>query len=59
MADTETINGSQELPTDQAFSLEEEEKRESEEKKKNREPPIVYKDLIDVSNIFNQIIHLI
>lgn len=47
--DTETVNGNQELPSDQALSMEEEEKREMEEKKKAREPPIVYKDLIDVS----------
>lgn len=50
MADTETepMNGGQELPSDTALSMEEEEKREEEEKKKARDPPIVYKDLIDV-----------
>lgn len=48
-AETEIVNGNQELPSDQALSLEEEEKRELEEKKRSREPPIVYKDLIDVS----------
>lgn len=46
-AETEVVNGNQEFSTDQIL-LEEEEKRELEEKKKAREPPIVYKDLIDV-----------
>lgn len=50
MADTEAVNGNQQLPTDEAIALDEEaEKREEEEKKKNREPPIIYKDLLDVS----------
>lgn len=50
MADTETVNGAAEqLPSEQALALEEAEKREEEERKKNREPPIVYKDLLDVS----------
>lgn len=49
MADTEAINGEEaQLPSDQALALEEEERREEEEKKKARDPPIVYKDLIDV-----------
>lgn len=49
-AEAEPVNGNQELPSDTALSMEEEEKRELEEKKKAREPPIVYKDLVDVSN---------
>lgn len=50
MADTEApLNGTTEtLPSEQALALEEEEKREEEEKKKARDPPIVYKDLVDV-----------
>lgn len=46
--ETETVNGSENLPSEQALAMEEEERREEEEKKKSREPPIVYKDLIDV-----------
>lgn len=51
MADTEAVNGGAEeqLPSEQALALEEAEKREEEERKRNREPPIVYKDLLDVS----------
>lgn len=50
MADTEAVNGAaQELSNEEAMALEEEaEKRAEEEKKRNREPPIVYKDLLDV-----------
>lgn len=49
-AETETVNGSHDITSDEtSFALVEEEKRELEEKKKAREPPIVYKELIDVS----------
>lgn len=50
MADTEAVNGAgQQLSNDEAMALDEEaERREQEEKKKNREPPIIYKDLLDV-----------
>lgn len=49
MAETEAVNGREELPSDQSLALEEEERREEEAKKKAREPPVVYKDIIDVS----------
>lgn len=50
MAETEAVNGREELPpSEQSLALEEEERREEEAKKKAREPPIVYKDIIDVS----------
>lgn len=51
MADTEQpINGSEnQLPPEQIEDMEEQERKEEEERKKNREPPIVYKDVIDVS----------
>lgn len=50
MAEAETLNGAEsQLPTEQAMALEEEERREEEERKKAREPPIVYKENIDVS----------
>lgn len=62
MADTEAaINGSSEtpLPSEQAIALEEEEKREEEAKKKARDPPIVYKDAIDVKEEFDSLVGLI
>ncbi|KAJ8923017.1 hypothetical protein NQ315_001565 [Exocentrus adspersus] len=60
MADTEALNGDEaQLPSDQALALEEEEKRDDEEKKKARDPPIVYKDLIDVKTEFDALIGLI
>lgn len=49
MADTEVNGAESRLPSEQVFDLEEEERKEDEEKKKAREPPIVYKDLLDVS----------
>lgn len=57
MADTEApLNGTTEtLPSEQALALEEEEKREEEEKKKARDPPIVYKGLVDVRSIHHLI----
>lgn len=49
MAETEAMNGAEgQLSSEQMVQLEEEEKREDEEKKKAREPPIVYKDQLDV-----------
>lgn len=49
MAETEALNGAEsQLPLEQAMALEEEERREEEERKKAREPPIVYKDAVDV-----------
>lgn len=41
------VNGDA-LPSEQALQLEEEEKRQEEERKKNRDPPIIYKDGLDV-----------
>ncbi|XP_046830885.1 uncharacterized protein LOC124429528 isoform X2 [Vespa crabro] len=36
------------LPSDRVLQMEEEEKREQEEKKRQRDPPIVFKDIVDV-----------
>ncbi|XP_043686828.1 uncharacterized protein LOC122638147 isoform X4 [Vespula pensylvanica] len=36
------------LPSDRVLQMEEEEKREQEEKKRQRDPPIVFKDTVDV-----------
>lgn len=51
MADAEAVNGAEEtqLPSEQVLQMEEEERREEEERKKSREPPIVFKDVFDVS----------
>lgn len=52
MAETEAVNGAEgQLPSEQAIALEEEERREEEERKKAREPPIVYKDAVDVRHL--------
>lgn len=54
MADTEQpINGADtQLPSEQVIDMEEQERKEEEERKKNREPPIVYKDIVDVRQFF-------
>ncbi|KAG5305556.1 DESI1 isopeptidase, partial [Acromyrmex insinuator] len=36
------------LPSERVMQMEEDEKREQEEKKRHRDPPIVFKDLVDV-----------
>lgn len=61
-----TANGSDESskksPTDVAAEIEEQEareKKEREERKKNREPPIVYKDTIDVQVDFDALVGLV
>ncbi|KAJ8948648.1 hypothetical protein NQ318_022716 [Aromia moschata] len=60
MADTETVNSAEsQHPADNLASLEEEERREEAERKASREPPIVYKDLIDVKAEFDALIGLI
>lgn len=58
-----TANGSEESrkksPAEVAAEIEEQdarEKKEREERKKNREPPIVYKDAVDVSTFVYEII---
>jgi hypothetical protein len=48
MADGEVNGAESRVPSDQVLDLEEEERREEEEKKRAREPPIVYKELLDV-----------
>ncbi|XP_051158578.1 uncharacterized protein LOC127279949 isoform X3 [Leptopilina boulardi] len=46
------VMGAEMLPSDRVLQMEEEEKREQEEVKKHREPPIVFKDLINVEEEF-------
>lgn len=51
MADTE-MNGAEAQPIAVAESnadIEEQERKDEEERKKNREPPIIFKDAVDVS----------
>lgn len=51
MADTEVLNGDDtQLPSDEALQFEEDERKAEEERKKYREPPIVFKETIDVRN---------
>lgn len=53
MADTETLNAGEDnnqLPSEQALQFEEDERRQEEERKRAREPPIVFRDLIDVKS---------
>ncbi|KAB0793219.1 hypothetical protein PPYR_12839 [Photinus pyralis] len=49
MADTDTINSGEpnQLPSEQALQFEEDERRQEEERKRSREPPIVFRDLVD------------
>lgn len=55
MADTEVLNGDDtQLPSDQALQFEEDERKAEEERKKYREPPIVFKETIDVRNNENK-----
>lgn len=46
----QAINGenAEMLPSERVLQMEEDEKREQEEKKRHRDPPIVFKDLINV-----------
>ncbi|KMQ95448.1 hypothetical protein RF55_4339 [Lasius niger] len=46
----QTANGesSEMLPSERVMQMEEDEKREQEEKKRHRDPPIVFKDLVNV-----------
>ncbi|XP_071052282.1 uncharacterized protein [Onthophagus taurus] len=62
MADTEAVNGSgveQQLPSERAMELEEEERQQEEERKKAREPPIVFKDVLDINVEFDALVGLI
>lgn len=44
--------GAEMLPSERVLQMEAEEKRELEEVKKHREPPIVFKDLINIEEEF-------
>lgn len=47
--------GAEMLPSDRVLQMEQEEKREQEEVKRHREPPIVFKDLINVEEEFESL----
>ncbi|KAF5285885.1 hypothetical protein FQA39_LY04346 [Lamprigera yunnana] len=57
MADTETLNAaeSNQLPSDQALQFEEQERREEEERKRSRDPPIVFRNLVDVKTEYDSV----
>ncbi|XP_066137871.1 uncharacterized protein [Euwallacea fornicatus] len=61
MADTESsLNGTTDAsPSDQVLAMEEEERKAEEEKKKSRDPPVVYKDFVDVKEEFDSLLGLI
>uniref|UniRef100_A0A1B6D8S0 PPPDE domain-containing protein n=1 Tax=Clastoptera arizonana TaxID=38151 RepID=A0A1B6D8S0_9HEMI len=52
-------DGGGRLPSEMADELEAEERREREEKKKNREPPVVFKEAVDVRIEFDNLVGLI
>ncbi|XP_076756690.1 uncharacterized protein LOC143426872 isoform X3 [Xylocopa sonorina] len=47
------------LPSDSVMQMEEEERKEQEEKKRHRDPPIVFKDLIDVKEEYQALTKLL
>ncbi|KAL1453153.1 hypothetical protein WDU94_007323, partial [Cyamophila willieti] len=60
MSDEPQTNGTQERTADQVVDeIENEERREREERRKNREPPIVFKDSINVKEEFDGLVNLI
>lgn len=59
MDEVELDNSDKKLTAEQYLALEEEERKEEEEKKKSREPPIVYKDVVDVKTEFDSLINLV
>lgn len=61
MADTDTINAGEanQLPSEQALQFEEDERRQEEERKRSREPPIVFRDLIDIKGEYELLSNLL
>lgn len=54
----QTANGenAEMLPSERVMQMEEDEKREQEEKKRHRDPPIVFKDLVNVQAEYESLI---
>ncbi|XP_018056523.1 PREDICTED: uncharacterized protein LOC108692659 isoform X3 [Atta colombica] len=44
------------LPSERVMQMEEDEKREQEEKKRHRDPPIVFKDLVDIQTEYEGLV---
>ncbi|XP_070523765.1 uncharacterized protein [Cardiocondyla obscurior] len=59
-AQQQTANGenapAEMLPSERVKLMEEDEKREQEEKKRHRDPPIVFKDLVDVQTEYESLV---
>ena len=51
--------GAEMLPSERVLQMEAEEKRELEEKKRQRDPPIVFKNIVDASNEFEALARLL
>lgn len=47
------------LPSERVMQMEEEEKKELEERKRYRDPPIVFKDLVDVKTEYDALTKLL
>lgn len=47
------------LPSERVMQMEEEEKKELEEKKRYRDPPIVFKDLVNVKEEYQALVKLL
>ncbi|XP_070161103.1 uncharacterized protein [Polyergus mexicanus] len=57
----QTANGesAEMLPSERVMQMEEDEKREQEEKKRHRDPPIVFKDLVNIREVYEGLISAI
>lgn len=56
MNGVETSSGAEMLPSDRVRQQEAEERREQEEIKRRRDPPIVFKDAVDISTEFDALV---
>lgn len=62
MSEMQATNGettAEMLPSERVLQMEEEEKKEIEEKKRYRDPPIVFKDLVNVRAEYEALVHLL
>jgi len=57
----QTANGesAEMLPSERVMQMEEDEKREQEEKKRHRDPPIVFKDLMNVQMEYEGLVNVL
>lgn len=47
------------LPSERVMQMEEEEKKELEERKRHRDPPIVFKDLVNIKEEYQALVKLL